>query len=225
VNLLLAVFNLIPGFPLDGGRVFRAALWWLTGDAAQATRIASGAGRLAGWLIIAWGVWNVFVLRNPGGLWLVLIGWFLTHAARASYTQVLTERSLRAVRLSDVMRTRFETVPANATIEHFVEDYLLRSNQHLWPVLDGDTCIGMVSFDDAAALPAGERARRHVRDLVTPMDRSNGLNADDLAATALQRLAPLGDRPVPVLRGEQVVGLVRAGDILRWTVLHADRSP
>lgn len=96
VNMLLAVFNLIPGFPMDGGRVFRAAVWWATGDALRATRLASEAGRLVGWGIIALGIWNVLALGNLGGLWLVFIGWFLTYLARSSYQQMLTERTLRS---------------------------------------------------------------------------------------------------------------------------------
>ncbi len=220
VNLMLAVFNLVPGFPLDGGRVFRALIWWLTGDAVRATRVASNAGKGVGWILMGLGFWNIFAQGNLGGLWLVLIGWFLTHIARASYTQMITERSLRSVRVEDVMRTRFDTVPADTTIDSFIEDYLLRSNQHLWPVVDGDRYLGTVSFSDARQVPPGERRGRRVSELLTPLDDAHTLDAGEMASTALRRLGGVGDEPVVVLSNGRVVGIIRAGDILRWTMVH-----
>jgi Zn-dependent protease len=220
VNIMLAVFNMVPGFPLDGGRVFRAVVWWLTGDPVRATRLASNAGRGVGWLIIAYGFWNIFALRNLGGLWLVLIGWFLTHIARASYTQMITERSLRSITVADVMRTRFDTVPAAITLEEFIEDYLLRSSQHLWPVTDGDQVLGTITYSDVAGLAPDDRRERRVRDLLTPLDGRRSLDAGEMATTALRRLGGIGDEPVAVVRNGRVVGLVRAGDILRWTMVH-----
>ncbi len=224
VNVMLAIFNLVPGFPLDGGRVFRALIWWFTGDAVRATRIASNAGRGVGWMIIALGFFNILVAKNLGGLWMILIGWFLTHIARSSYTQMVTERSLRSIRVDDVMRTRFETVPAATTVDSFVEDYLLRSSQQLWPVLEDDRVVGTVSFADVAAVPLAERGSRRVRDLAVALDSSQTLDADEMASTALRRLSAVGDAPVAVVRGGRVVGLVRAGDILRWTIIHPPQT-
>ncbi len=220
VNLMLAVFNLVPGFPLDGGRVFRALIWWFTGDAVRATRIASNAGKAVGWILMGLGFWSIFAQGNLGGLWLVLIGWFLTHIARASYTQMLTERSLRSVRVQDVMRTRFDTVPAETSVDSFIEDYLLRSNQHLWPVVDGDRYLGTVSFADARQVPPGERHGRRVGELLTPIDDAHSLDAAEMASTALRRLGGVGDEPVVVVRNGRVVGIIRAADILRWTMVH-----
>lgn len=220
VNVMLAVFNMVPGFPLDGGRVFRALVWWLTGDPVRATRLASNAGRFVGWLIIAYGFWNVLALGNLGGLWLVFIGWFLTHLARVSYSQLMTERSLRSVRVQDVMRTRFDSVPAEASLEDFIENYLLRSSQHLWPVTEDERFVGTIAFSDVTRVPTAERRARRVRDLLTPLDERHCLAADEMASSALRRLAGLGDQPVVVVQNGRVVGLLRAGDILRWTMVH-----
>ena len=225
VNIMLAVFNMVPGFPLDGGRVFRALVWWMTGDPVRATRLASNAGRGVGWVIIGLGFWNIFALKNLGGLWLVLIGWFLTHIARASYSQMITERSLRSVRVGDVMRTRFETVPIDTRLDEFVEDYLLRSSQHLWPVTEGDRFAGTVTFSDVARVSPDERRQRHVRDLLTPLDERHNLDAGEMATTALKRLGGAGDEPVAVISNGRIVGLVRAGDILRWTMVHPAEPP
>lgn len=218
VNIILAIFNMVPGFPLDGGRVFRAAIWWLSGDALKATRIAANAGRGVGWLLMGFGFWNIFALGNLGGLWLILIGWFLTHVARSSYTQMVTERSLRSVRVQDVMRTRFETVPATTTLETFIEDYLLRSSQHLWPVTEGERFVGTVSFSDVARVTPEERGRRQVRELLTPLDERHSLSADEMASSALRRLP--SDEPVAVVTNGRVVGLLRIGDIMRWSAVH-----
>lgn len=220
VNMLLAVFNLIPGFPMDGGRVFRAAVWWATGDALRATRLASEAGRLVGWGIIALGIWNVLALKNLGGLWLVFIGWFLTYLARSSYQQMLTERTLRSAHVRDVMRTRFDTVPGDTSVADFIDDYLLRSSQQLWPVTEGERVTGAVSYGDVAALAAPERARRRVGELATPLGELVSLPSDQLASTALRQLSRLGDEPVVVIRDGRVVGLLRGSDVLRWTLMH-----
>jgi Zn-dependent protease len=219
VNMLLAIFNLVPGFPLDGGRVFRAAIWWWSGDPVKATRVAANGGKLVGWGIMALGFWNILAIGNLGGLWLVLIGWFLTHIARASYSQMLTERSLRSVRVQDVMRTRFETVPADLGLEEFIEDYLLRSSQQLWPAVEGERFVGTVSFSDVTRLSPEERRQRSVRDLLSPIDEQHSLAADELATAALKRLGGLRDEPVAVVDRGRVVGLVRSGDILRWAAV------
>ena len=224
VNMMLAIFNLIPGFPLDGGRVFRAVVWQLTGDHLLATRMAATAGKWFGWGIMALGFWNLFVLKSLGGLWLVLIGWFLSHLATASYTQLLTQRSLRALRVGDVMRTRFDDVPADVTLEDFVENYLLRSSQQLWPVMADGRVVGTISFAEASAVPAGDRAGRRVRDAMSDLAGSRVIDMDAQATAALSTLLRTGDEPVAVVRGDQVVGLIRGSDILRWIMLHQERQ-
>lgn len=224
VNMMLAVFNLIPGFPLDGGRVFRAIVWRLTGDHLLATRMAATAGKWFGWGIMGLGFWNLLVLKSLGGLWLVLIGWFLSHLATASYTQLLTQRSLRALRVGDVMRTRFDRVPGDVSLDDFIENYLLRSSQQLWPVAHDGRVVGTISFAEAAAVPTSERSGRRVSEVMSALEGSRVLDIDAQAATALSALLSSGDEPVAVLRGDQVVGLIRGSDILRWIMLHQDRQ-
>jgi Zn-dependent protease len=140
VNVVLALFNLVPGFPLDGGRVLRAALWWWNGDQLRATRWAANAGRLFAWLLMAFGAMNVLWGRTVDGIWFMFIGWFLANAARASYTQLLLQRTLGGLSVSDLMRTQVEAVRGDVPLDTFVENVLLRSAQTLWPVggLDRD---------------------------------------------------------------------------------------
>jgi len=220
VNFVLAIFNMIPGFPLDGGRVFRAVLWRVTGDLLLASRVASTTGRWFGWTLMALGLWNLLAHKDPGGLWFIMIGWFLSHLAAASYTQLVTQRALRALKVRDVMRTRFDTVPAAASIEDFIENYLLRSSQQLWPVLEAGRVAGLVALRDVAGIPLLERPRRRVTDVMVPLAGASVLAADALASSALNALLAAGDEPVAVVHEGQVVGIVRGSDVLRWVTLH-----
>lgn len=222
VNLLLAIFNMIPGFPLDGGRVLRALLWAWTGDRLRATHRASDAGRLFGWALMALGVFSLFSGGGIGGLWLVLIGWFLSSAARSSYTQLRTTQALQARVVADLMRTRVEHTTADTPIEHFVDAQLLRGQQVLWPVVEAGALIGWIRQSDVAGLDAQSRARQQVRDRMQPPDALRWLTPDTPGNVALEALTVDQDTPLPVIEDGQVVGLLGAADVLRWLSLHED---
>lgn len=221
VNLMLAIFNMVPGFPLDGGRVFRALIWHFTGDRLRATRYAAATGKLFGWFIMAFGLWTLLVAKSGGGLWLLLIGWFLSHLAESSYTQTLTEKMLSSKRVRDLMRTRFERVAATTPLDEFAEAFLLRSNQLLWPVYgsQGET-LGVVALADVAAHDPKRRARLSVGDVMTPLAELQILRDDQDAMEASRLLALSGDQPLVVMRGDDLVGLIRGADVLRWMTLH-----
>lgn len=216
VNFLLAIFNMVPGFPLDGGRVARAVVWRVTGDRLQATRFASTAGRYFGWILMGIGLWELLALKSMGGLWLILIGWFLSHLAMQSYAQEATQALLAPLKVRDLMRTRFETVSAAMPINQFVDDCLLRSNQLLWPVMEGRLCIGTVSLNEVMRLPVDGRQGIELRQILRSLADSGGLDADMTASEAFPRLARIGDGAVPVIQGGEVVGLLRSSDILKW---------
>ena len=221
VNLMLAIFNMVPGFPLDGGRVFRAVIWRLTGDRLLATRYSATTGKWFGWFIMTFGLWNLLIVKSAGGLWLMLIGWFLSHLATASYTQTLTEKLLESRRVRDLMRTRFERVAASTGLDEFAEGWLLRSNQLLWPVYgsEGQT-VGVVTLADVAAHDADKRRRLTVADVMTPLARLQTLQEDQDAMEASALLSQAGDQPLAVMRGDDLVGLIRGADVLRWMTLH-----
>lgn len=219
VNLMLAIFNMVPGFPLDGGRVARAAIWQLTGDRMRATQLAANAGRGFGWLIMGLGFWELLILKSMGGLWLVLIGWFLSHLAVQSYAQTFTQARLEPLSVAELMRTHFERVDADATVAFFVEECLLRSSQLLWPVMEGDRCVGTASLEEVVRLPVAERGATKVREIALTLEKSGAIDADLPATQAMSALAARQDHPVPVVRGEEVVGLLRGADILKWLTL------
>lgn len=216
VNLMLAIFNMVPGFPLDGGRVARATIWRLTGDRMRATQLAANAGRMFGWLLMGLGFWELLVLKTMSGLWLVLIGWFLSHLAMQSYTATFTQSRLKPLSVAELMRTHFERVPAEATVAFFVEECLLRSSQLLWPVMRDGRSVGTVSLEEVMKVPASARADTRVADIALSLEDSGALDAEMPATDAMPTLAARQDRPVPIVRGHEVVGLLRGADILKW---------
>ncbi len=222
VNLMLAIFNMVPGFPLDGGRVARAAIWQVTGDRMRATQLAANAGRAFGWLIMGLGFWELLLLQSMGGLWLVLIGWFLSHLAVQSYTQTFTQAKLEPISVAELMRTHFERIPAETTVAQFAQDYLLRSSQLLWPVMRDGHCVGTASLEDVLKLPVEARAETMVADIAVSLADSGALDAGLPATDAMTALAARQDRPVPVVQGGEVVGLLRGADVLKWLTLQSD---
>ena len=129
INIMLAVFNMVPGFPLDGGRVLRAIVWWINGDAGRATMIAARVGQLVAFGFIIFGIYRFFNGAGIGGLWIAFIGWFLLSAARESYAQVAITESLRGLRVQDVMSQDYPTVDSQANLQTLVDDFLLRTGR------------------------------------------------------------------------------------------------
>lgn len=219
VNTVLALFNLVPGFPLDGGRVFRAVVWGVTGDQLRATRWASDLGRYFGWALMAMGMVNLFG-GGVQGLWLVLVGWFLSHLARSSYQQMVTQQALGGLRVGDLMRTRFDQVAADVGVADFIDQHLLRSAQLMWPVMDGETTIGTISLPDIVAVAPSERAGCRVADVMQPLTSDRCLDWDLSGRQVVDRLERAGSAPMAVLRDGRVVGLIHRGDIVKWLALN-----
>jgi Zn-dependent protease len=152
INVLLGVFNLIPGFPLDGGRVLRSILWAITGDLRRATRWASGVGQAVAWLFIVIGIGMVFGISVPffgtgliGGLWLAFIGWFLNSAAVQSYQQIVVHDILEGVPVARMMRPYPPTVPSTISVSTLVHQHVMGTDDHAFPVVDDSRLVGMVT--------------------------------------------------------------------------------
>ena len=221
VNWLLAVFNLLPGFPMDGGRVFRAALWWQSGDYVKATKRAAAVGGMIGWLFVIYGVVLILNAAIMNGLWMMLIGWFVRSLAGASVTQLVTEQALRQFTLAEIMRTRFERVPADLSLADFLDSYLLRSRQLLWPVQAQGEDVGYISL---GALEAPVDPNLKVADVMTPMPDQSMLTPDMSALDAFRVIAEQSE-PSAVLERGRVVGLVHHADVLRWLAVRRLMEP
>ena len=219
VNAVLGIFNMIPGFPLDGGRVLRAAIWWLTGDLQRATRVASSVGRMFGWALIFLGVLQAVAGLLLQGLWLVLIGWFLSNAASASYRMLVLRELLEGVRVRDMMRSHFHSIPAQMRVADFVENHLMQSPQLLWPVLEDERLIGLVTLEDVRSVPPGDRDQATVGQIMQTDVAARTLPPDTEARRAFERL-DAGGQPMAVVDGGRCVGLVSAADAAKWLMLH-----
>jgi Zn-dependent protease/CBS domain-containing protein len=227
INILLGIFNLVPGFPLDGGRVLRAILWGITGNLRRATRWAAGLGQGFAWLLIATGFLMILGVRVPifgtgpiGGIWLAFIGWFLNNAALMSYKQLLTREALEGIPVSRLMQTRFESVAPDITVQKLVDEHLLRSGQHAFPVVSGERLAGIVCLEDINRLEPARRASTTVREIMTPAERLATVEPRTDAHDALTLLAQRQLNQLPVVESSRIRGLVRREDILNWLALH-----
>ncbi len=228
INIILALFNLVPGFPLDGGRVLRAVLWGMTGNMQQATRRASQGGQMFAWFLIACGLGMMLGLRLPffgtgllPGLWLAFIGWFLNNAALISYRQLLVRDALERVPVRRLMLPAIPPVPASTPVADFIDRYLLRSEHRVFPVDDNGRFAGMVCLHDIRELPAERRSQTTVAEVMRPREELTTAAPEDDAADVLERLARSGVNQLPVMENGRLVGIVRREDIMRWLSLNA----
>jgi Zn-dependent protease len=230
VNVFLAIFNMVPGFPLDGGRVLRSILWAATGDLVRATRYASFAGQGVAWLMILLGIAMVFGIRVPvfgsgfGGLWLAFIGWFLHNAATRSYQQVVVKDILEGVMVSRMALSDPPTIAADATVDSLVHDHIMRTDDHAFPVMDGDAFVGLVTLGDVRSVDRSDWSSRRVSDIMTPANELHTVTTNTDAATALTKLVGKDVRQLPVLENGRLVGLLRRRDLMRWLQFHSDRG-
>ncbi|MBN1336680.1 MAG: site-2 protease family protein [Deltaproteobacteria bacterium] len=215
INLTLFAFNLIPGFPLDGGRVLRAALWAKKKSLARATTVAASIGSLVAYGFMAFGVLTALFGGNLfGGLWLAFIGWFLLSAARSSAVQTVAAEVLRRMRVADVMSPSCTTVPPWVSLQEVVEDGVLRRGQRCFMVVRDDAFVGMITLHQIREVPredwgvtSAQGAMVKVADLVT-------VEPDTDVFTALRTMDEAGVSQVPVLQGGRMVGALSREHLL-----------
>lgn len=224
LNVLLAFFNLLPGFPLDGGRLFRALVWKVTGDVGRATHWASIGGRWLGYALIALGLAMAFAGNVFGGLWLVFIGWFLRNAAISSYRQHLLLSVLSGVRASQAMTAEPETVPADATLRRLVDEHFMRRRFTAYPVTDGGAVVGLVTLDAVRDVPRDDWDARTARDVMLPADDELIVRPGDHLITVMDRLRASPARRVLVMQNGALAGIITASDIGFWLERARERS-
>lgn len=229
VNVILGLFNLVPGFPLDGGRVLRSIIWSVTGDLRKATQWASYIGQAIAWTMIVTGMVMIFGIRIPffgqgliDGVWLILIGWFLNNAAIRGYQQLVVRDILGNVPVKQMTKLNPPTVPAEISVETLIEDYIMQTDDHAFPVLRDDELIGIVCLDDVRHLPGEERARKKVSDIMTPRSKLVTVGPDDPASKALEEISNRSIRQLVVLDNDELYGLIRRRDIVRFLQLQSD---
>ena len=200
-NVTLAIFNVIPAAPLDGGRLLRAVIWWRTGDRVKATVWATRAGQVFGTICIVGGLYLFFLTRDWSWLWISLTGWFLTGAATAEAQQAVLAGRPRGIRASQIMTPDPVTVPGSMTVSEFIDDYMFRARHQSFPVTrDGtDTVCGLVTLDRIKHVQAGQRDGTRLADIACPLADVATAAPEDSVANLLPRLVNHAGLNMPAL--------------------------
>ncbi len=216
VNIALAVFNLLPGFPLDGGRVLRAILWKVTGSVRRATRVVATIGALLGGLLFIIGILTIFQGNLVNGLYGVALGWFLQNAATQGRLQVEQEVALKNVYVKDLMDPEPVTVSPELDLQTFVNDYILRQNVRGAPVCENGRLVGIVTLTDVKKVPREEWPRRKVSEVMTGSEQLHKVTEDTPVTEVLRLMALYDFHQLPVLRDDRLVGIVTRSDLVRY---------
>ncbi len=227
INVILGIFNMLPGFPLDGGRVLRSIFWAITDNLRRATRWASWVGQGIAWLMILVGIMMVFGAVFPyigggfiNGLWLIFIGWFLNSASVQSYQQIVIQDVLEGIPVSRMMRACPPTVSPDISIDSVVHDHIMNTDDHAFPVLDHGRLVGLIALEDIRKTPKDQWVQTRVSEVMTPIDRLQLAEPEEDAGEALTQLMQRDVGQLPVLDKQELVGCLRRQDIMKWLQIH-----
>ena len=218
INGSLAIFNLIPGFPLDGGRVFRAILWRVTHSFRRATEIAGAAGNFFAWLFIFWGVWQMFGGNFIGGLWIAFIGWFLQNAATASVNQMTLTRLLTGHTVGEIMTREYLTVAPEVTLEQLVHDHILTTGRRYFPVARAGRIEGLLTLHHVKEIPRDRWATTTVEHAMTPLAQLRIAHSSDGLWNAMQEMTADGVNQLPVIDAAngEIAGVLARDNVLTF---------
>ena len=224
INLILAAFNMIPGFPLDGGRILRSALWYWRKDLRWATRTATTVGSGFGMGLILLGVLSILSGSFIGGLWWFLIGLFIRNAAKGSYRQLVLRQALGGEKVAAFMNDHPVTAPDDITLAKLVEQYIYRHHFKMYPVLDGPLLIGSISTRQVKEVPPERWNEVLVREVVEPLGPDNTVSPDDDAMAALEKMNRAGLSRLLVVEGTELRGILSLKDLLSLLSLKMELS-
>lgn len=216
INLALAGFNMIPGYPLDGGRVLRAILWWKTGDPNRSTRLAAQTGQVVGGLFIVFGIFQFFGGAGIGGLWISFIGWFLLQAAGQSYVAVGLTAAMKDITAADLMTTDYPTLDGNLNIQHFVEEQLLRTGRRCFVILQKGEIAGIVTPHEIKAIDRARWPYTTLSDVMRPLDELHTITPETPLKDALEMMGREDLNQLPVVRNGTLAGVLSRAQILDY---------
>jgi CBS domain-containing protein len=216
INLSLAAFNMMPAYPLDGGRVLRAGLWWATGSQTRATRWAARVGQLSALGLIAFGLVRFFGGAGLGGLWIAFIGWFLLRAAGASQGQVELAEGLRGIRVSDLMARDCVLVDARSNLQQFVHEHLLRGGQRCFVVLEQGAVAGLVTSQEVRSVPRARWPYTTLDEVMRPLEQLCSVEPDTPASDSLETMGRDDVHQLPVVANGRLEGVISRGSILQF---------
>ena len=216
LNLVLALFNLVPGFPLDGGRIFRSLVWQVTGDLDKATRWATWAGRGFGYALVAFGLFSLLQGFLLNGMWMAFIGWFLANAAASSYRNFQMRAALAGVPVSQVMAYNPVTMPGDISIQEAIEQFFVRRPYSAYPVVENGRAAGLLSVERVSGVPEAERAATRVNAVMRPLDEVPTVAEDATLEDVLPDMDPKTNDRALVVRDGDLLGVLTLGDVAQW---------
>jgi Zn-dependent protease/CBS domain-containing protein len=216
INVALGLFNLIPGFPLDGGGVFRAIVWGATHNMRRATLIAANVGRFIAYLFIIFGVWLIFAGNFFNGIWIAFIGWFLESAARGQVQQLGLQDMLAGHKVSQAMNRKYIAIPADTTLQRLVDDHILGSGRRSFVVKRGDDVIGLSTLHQIKEVPRSEWPTMTMAQAMIPMAQTKRVRPDEELWAALQEMDRDGVNQLPVMVDGQIQGMLSREDIVGY---------
>jgi len=222
INWVLAAFNLVPAFPLDGGRILRAVLWKQKNNLEWATHVSSRIGRLFGGFLIFTGILYILLGAFIGGMWWILIGMFLRGISGASYRRVLMRKTFEGEPVSKFMKEKPVTAPPQATVRELVEDYIYRYHHKMFPVETDNRVTGCVTSDDIKNIPKDEWDKRKVADISKPCSKDNTVGPDTDAMKALSVMSRSGKTRLMVIKDDKLKGIISLRDLLKLFSLKMD---
>ncbi|HKR84848.1 MAG TPA: site-2 protease family protein [Terriglobales bacterium] len=222
INIMLAAFNMIPGYPLDGGRVLRAVFWWITRSADRATKLASQVGQIVAFLFISFGLVRFFFSGNFGGLWLAFIGWFLLDASRSSYIQTELISELRDRRVADIMDRDYATVEGHLSLQDFLNEYILRTGRRCFVVTQNDRVSGLITTHELKEVNRSDWTQRSVQSAMRPLAQMRAVTPDTPAIKALEVMTREDLNQLPVISDGRLEGLFSRGRVLSFLRTQAE---
>jgi Zn-dependent protease len=222
INVAVGIFNMLPGFPLDGGRVLRAGLWAKSGNILRATRWASSAGTFIAFGLIAVGVVSILAGSFIGGVWFIVIGWFLRNASESSYQQLVVRETLEGTRVGDVVNRSFVGAPPDISLAILVNEYMLARSQRCVPILVSDDLLGLLSMTDLRRVPPEEWSTTSVFRVMTPREKLHVVSPEEDVTKALEMMARHDVHQLPVLDGRSFIGFVTRADIFRLIQIRSE---
>ena len=215
INMAVAVFNMLPGYPLDGGRVLRAGLWARTGNLLRATRSAAWAGTVISFGLIAAGVVSILAGNFVGGAWFIVIGWFLRNVSESSYRQLLFRSTLEGTKVGEVVNRSFRAASPDTSLSQLVNDYMLGLGQRCVPILAGEELLGLVTMNDLRRVPQEQWPATSAFRAMVPREKLHVSSPQDDLTQALEVMASHDVHQLPVLDGRLFLGFITRADVLR----------
>jgi len=215
INMVIVIFNIIPAFPLDGGRMFRAFLWWIKGSLGWATRVSSRMGSAFGFFLIFFGIFILMSGNFLPGMWWMILGLFLQQAASMSRTQYYIKKELRGEKVKSYMVKQPEAVPPDISIQSFIDDYVYKTYHHLYPVVSNEKLLGYIRLNEVKGLDQNERETKKVEDLLTSIDQIETLSPDTDVLEAFNFFKRNSNESLLVTENGNLAGLLSSTDISR----------